>query len=162
MMAENGLSVVFAETDLQDRLSAHPVNPGKAVQFDEVGVLKNYLLPDGTLRYTYSERMYYQIDSIVDILKTHPETRQAYLSIWDPISDITALEQERVPCSLGYHFLLRNGKLNMLYLMRSLEVTKCLGNDIYTSTRLLEEIAQGVGVEPGFVQFMVGSMHIFE
>ena len=162
MMEANGLSVAFAEFDVQDRLSPLPVNPGKAIGLDTTGVLRDHLRQDGRLDYTYSERMWYQINIIVDLLKRKPETRQAFISIWDSKEDITNLESKRVPCSIGFHFLLRNGRLNLVYSMRSLEVTKCLGNDIYTSTRLLEEIAARVGVEVGTVTFSVGSLHILE
>lgn len=161
MMADNGLSVVFAEADFEDRMSKEPVNPGVAVKFDSVGVLKNYLQSDGKLAYTYSERMYYQIDKIVTLLRDHPETRQAFLSIWDPEIDSDNFETTRVPCSIGFHFLLREGKLNLVYYMRSLEVTQCVGNDIYTSSRMIEAVAEELGVKPGTLTFCVGSAHFF-
>lgn len=162
MMQENGLSVVFAEADFNDRMGAEPVNPGKAVQFDEIGVLKNWLKPDGTLTYTYSERMYYQLPLIIQLLKEHPSTRQAFMSIWNPTEDSPNFEKDRVPCSIGFHFLIREERLSLIYYMRSLEVTKCLGNDIYTSSRMLETVAQRVGVLPGKLIFSIGSAHVFE
>lgn len=162
MMQENGLSTTFAEFDVLDRLCPTPVNPGKAVQVDTVGVLKDHLNPDGKLDYTYSERMWYQIPKITRVLIEEPVTRQAFISVWDPRVDINNLEVARVPCSIGFHFLRRNGKLNLVYLMRSLEVTKCLGNDIYTSSRLLEVIAERIAAETGTITFSVGSLHLFE
>lgn len=162
MMQDNGLSTTFAEFDIQDRLSKEPVNPGKAIQFDETGVLSKYIRADGTLRYTYSERVYNQIPKIVKLLKEKPSTRQAFISIWDPCLDIEVLEIERVPCSIGFQFLIRDGKMDLIYYMRSLEVSKCLGNDIYTSTRFLEEMAKMVCVDVGTVTFSVGSLHVFK
>ena len=161
MMADNGLSVVFAEADFNDRMSPTPVNPGQAVKFDSVGVLRNYLQPDGKLAYTYSERMCYQLEPIINLLKEHPDTRQAFLSIWNPEDDILNFETSRVPCSLGFHFLIRNGKLNLVYYMRSLEVTQCVGNDIYTSSRMIEAVAEKLGVGIGTLTFCVGSAHFF-
>lgn len=162
MMEQNNLSVTFAELDLSDRLSPTPVNPGKAIEVDEVGVLSKHRKEDGTLTYTYSERMNPQLEKIVTLLKEHPETRQAFMSIWDPNQDVERLEKDRVPCSIGFHFLVRNGKLNLVYYMRSLEVSLCLGNDMYTSTRLLETMAGWLDLEVGSVTFMVGSLHYFE
>ena len=161
MMADNGLSVVFAEADFEDRMSKTPVNPGQAVKFDSVGVLKNYLQPDGKLAYTYSERMCDQLAPVVKLLREHPDTRQAFLSIWDPDKDMPNFETSRVPCSIGFHFLIRDGKLNLVYYMRSLEVTQCVGNDIYTSSRMIEAIAEELGVGIGILTFCVGSAHFF-
>ena len=165
MLKLNHLNKVFLDLDVQDRLDTDTVagnNPGKAVAMDTSGVLKPYLNEAGKLRYTYSERMYYQIQPIIDLLMEHPDTRQAYLSIWDPEQEKDVFERDRVPCSLGYHFLIREGKINMIYYMRSLEVTTCMGNDIYTSSKVLEFFADKVGVEPGYIEFMVSSLHLFE
>lgn len=186
MVHENGLNLMFLKWDFIDRISPGPVNPGKAIDFDTTGALKPFLRDPGMQRslylvgndrepifrvehidrshldYTYSERMWYQYEPVIEILKSKSETRQAYISIWNPSIDISRLEKKRVPCSIGYQFFVREGKLNVIYLMRSLEVSKCLGNDIYTSSRLLEFIADKVGVECGFLQFSVGSLHIFE
>lgn len=161
MMSDNGLSVAFAETDFSDRLSVNPVNPGRAIELDTVGVLSKYRRSNGKLDYTYSERMCYQIEPIVKLLLEHPDTRQAFMSIWNPELDLPNVEILRVPCSIGFHFMIRDNKLYLVYYMRSLEVTKCLGNDIYTSTRLLETIASRLGIETGTVTFCVGSMHLF-
>lgn len=169
MMKENGLNTLFADYDFKDRISEYPVNPGKAVQFDTTGALKphlKYSMDDISkeypyLEYTYSERMSYQYKPIIYNLRLNPDSRQSYISIWNPERDVHYLEQKRVPCSIGYQFFIREGKLNMIYLMRSLEVSKCIGNDIYTSSRLLEYIAEKVGVEYGFLQFFAASLHIF-
>lgn len=162
MMSDNGLSVAFAELDVADRFSRVPVNPGKAVEADTSGVLAKYLDEGGRLAYTYSERMCHQIDVIANLLRTHPETRQAFMSIWDLEIDPFRTELQRVPCSIGFHFLLRGERLDLIYYMRALEVSVCLGNDIYTSTRTLEKMAELVGVNSGTVTFMVGSLHYFE
>lgn len=184
MMKENGLNTLFADYDFKDRISPSPVNPGKAVKFDTTGALKPYLrsegvhlYPEGLLKvnqeliekeddrlfldYTYSERMWYQYKSIIETLRDNGGTRQAFLSIWEPLIDVYHLEKKRVPCSIGYQFFIREGKLNMLYLMRSLEVSNCMGNDIYTSSKLLEYIAEKVGVDCGFLQIFASSLHIF-
>jgi thymidylate synthase len=162
MLKANGLSLEFANQDFLDRIGPEPVNPGKAVELDESGVLKPYLDEEGKFSYTYSERMCYQLPRIIQLLKDYPDTRQAYMAIWQLDRDVDKLESGRVPCSLGYHFFLRDGELSMLYSMRSLEVSTCIGYDIYTSSRLLEYVAEAVGAKVGFLQFWVGSLHRFK
>jgi thymidylate synthase len=160
MIDSLGLSREFVRLDFLDRISPKPVNPGRAIEADEVGVLSKFL-HDGLLDYTYSERLCNQYQFIIDLLIEHPNTRQAYMSVWDKAIDINRLEKMRVPCSLGYHFFIRDNKLVMIYSMRSLEVTKCLGNDIFTASLMLQYIANQVGVDYGYIQFHIGSMHIF-
>jgi thymidylate synthase len=162
MLKENGLSKEFCEADFADRMNLTPVNPGTAIKYDISGVLRPYLNEHGYLSYTYSERIYYQISPIIYLLRSYPNTRQAFMSVWDPNEDIDALEIDRVPCSIGYHFLIRNDKLIMIYIMRSLEISRCLGNDLYTASKMLEYVAEQVGVAPGYIQFNIGSAHIFE
>jgi thymidylate synthase len=161
MLKENGLSLEFAEKDFEDRVFGPSKNPGEAIKYDTTGVLKPYLEEDGKFSYTYSERMHYQLPKIIALLREYPDTRQAFLSIWDPQIDSSRLEKRRVPCSIGYHFFLRYNELHMLYLMRSLCVNKNLGYDIYTASRLLDYVAKELGVRPRFLQFWAGSLHIF-
>ncbi len=163
MLKINGLSVQFAEQDFLDRINPDKVNPGKAIEYDTNNILKPHLYPkSGRLSYTYSERMNPELTMIIKTLKEKPNTRQAFLSIWHPKSDGRFLERKRVPCSIGYHFLLRNGELTMLYQMRSLEISTCFGYDIYTSSRLLEYVAEQIGAKVGFLHFFIGSLHKFE
>src|SRR5262245_41328374 len=49
---------------------------------------------------------------IARLLVREPYTRQAYLPVWFP-EDTGAVEEQRVPCSLGYHFMLRDFKLHV-------------------------------------------------
>jgi len=161
MMQQNGLNPLFAEYDFKDRILYPPVNPGKAIEFDTTGVLKPYLNDKGRLDYTYSERISYQFEPIIRALKEKQTTRQAFMAVWDPNEDVDNIERRRVPCSIGYQFFIRDNQLHMIYLMRSLEVSKCLGNDIYTSSRILEYVADKVGVDNGYLQFFASSLHLF-
>ena len=158
-----GYNLEFAEQDFKDRINPEKVNPGEAINYDTSGVLKPYIYSkSGRLSYTYSERMHPQLSMIIENLKKHPGSRQSYLSIWHPNSDGRFLEKRRVPCSIGYHFLLRNDELHMLYLMRSMDANKCFGYDIYTSSKLLEYISDELYVDRGFLHMFIGSAHIFK
>ena len=96
------------------------------------------------------------------LLMTRPFTRQAYLPIWFP-EDIRAADQgERVPCSLGYHFLLRRGKLKVTYYMRSCDWFRYFRDDVYMTVRLQQDLAKMMGVEPGRFVMHISSLHIFE
>ena len=48
------------------------------------------------------------LTDVVHLLKREPTTRQAFLPVWFP-EDTGSTEGQRVPCTLGYHFIIRNG-----------------------------------------------------
>src|SRR5918994_728289 len=65
--------------------------------------------------------MYGDLSDVVDLLIRNPLTRQAYLPIWFP-EDTGAHHRMRVPCTLGYHFMVRNNQLSCRYYMRSCDL----------------------------------------
>lgn len=161
-MLLNGCNPLFAEHDFRDRVSKVPLNPGNAIKFDNTGVLKPYL-KNGKLDYTYGERLCHQYETVIDLLKSDPNTRQAFLTMWDPVRDSQAIQSgdSRVPCSIGYQFLYREGQLNCIYYMRSLHILKCLPYDMYTSFRLLKWFSLRTNLRAGSITFQVGSLHYF-
>lgn len=80
---------------------------------------------------------YGDLFDVADLLARSPLTRQAYLPIWFP-EDTGATEGQRVPCTLGYHFMQRGGKLSMRYYLRSCDIYRHLSNDVYFAARLLD------------------------
>lgn len=112
--------------------------------------------------YTYSERMGGpHIQRVIDEIKEHPHTRQAWLPVWGPI-DETRRGKRRVPCSLGYQFLWRQGKLHVTYVMRSCDFFLHYANDVALATILMKYIARETGLEPGTFSHFVGSLHVYK
>ncbi len=150
----------WAAVELRERLSGIPVNPGKAWTY-RPEVWQEFL-HDGRFAYTYSERMFWQLGTIINELRTHPDSRQLWLSIWDPGRDILQLGGHgRVPCSLGYLFQLRKSRLNMTYFMRSCDYVTHFRNDVWLAVKLLEHVAQEVGTKPGDFTHFIGSFHVY-
>jgi thymidylate synthase len=150
----------WADAEFIERTSGEPLNPGVAYLLRD-DVWKEFL-HNGKFGYTYAERMSFQLGSLIEELKKHPESRQIYLSIWDPVLDVPHLGGvSRVPCSLGYLFQIRKGQLHIKYLMRSCDFATHMQNDIYLACRLMEYVAQQVGVEPGNFTHFVGSLHVY-
>jgi len=102
------------------------------------------------------------LDDLVEQLKDNPETRQAYLPIWFP-EDTGAVDGQRVPCTLGYHFLIRDGKINCSYYIRSCDFIRHFRDDVYMAARLMQWIADKLpGVKPGDLNMYIASFHVFE
>jgi thymidylate synthase len=133
--------------------------------------------------YTYSERImkpvYFngtvmpKIMAIIQLLKSDQDTRKAVLNIYgtdnyNEDEDSDHYEgSRRIPCSMYYDFLIRhNGKgekvLHICYHQRSSDFVTHFGNDVYLAWRLMEYVAQEVGVKPGYLYHTIDSLHAYK
>lgn len=111
---------------------------------------------------------YGDLSDVVSLLAEDPYTRQAYFPVWFP--EDTGGGSKRTPCTLGYHFLMRNGKLDINYHIRSCDFHKHFRNDLYLTVRLLLWVLKAVrarnpewnDVVPGYFVMEIGSLHVFK
>lgn len=94
---------------------------------------------------------YGDLDDVINLLVRERLTRQAFLPIWFP-EDTGVTDNQRVPCTLGYHFLVRNDFLSMRYYMRSCDIYRHFTNDVYMAARLMQHVIQQVNLRVGFDQ----------
>lgn len=127
--------------------------------------------PEGRsgIRFRYGD-----LQDVVTRLVNNPLTRQAYLPVWFP-EDTGAPESERVPCTLGYLFMIRNGKLHVTYHIRSCDFMRHFRDDVYMAVRLGQWIRDRLEdnkvddegqlyhpLEMGELTMHIGSFHVFE
>lgn len=156
----------WAEDHFRERISGEPLNPPPSNQwwpFAQQGHAE-HVDADGRFSHTYPERfwpkyagddretakaraelrdepmrgIYYEygdLEDVVNQLKKDPSTRQAYLPVWFP-EDTGAVEGQRVPCTLGYHFLIRDKRLQIAYFIRSCDYMRHFKDDVYMAVRL--------------------------
>jgi hypothetical protein len=200
-------STPWAEDHFQERVAGEPLNPGEQYKNWPwyKGNVETHKEP-GQFSHTYMERYwpryageiekehrangfieemphrgiryrYGDLADVVSLLAKEPHTRQAYLPVWFP-EDTGATSGQRVPCSLGYHFMLRNGELHCLYTIRSCDYLRHFRDDVYLTARLVQWVASRVrsystmvstesaatweSVKPGELTMMIHSLHIFE
>lgn len=114
---------------------------------------------------------YGDLDDVVRRLVKSPLTRQAYLPVWFP-EDTGAPEGERVPCSIGYHFMIREERLHVSYTIRACDFMRHFKDDVYMAIRLAQWVADQVStlsawaegshrVGMGDLTMHIGSFHIF-
>lgn len=109
------------------------------------------------IRFSYGD-----LSDVVDLLVRSPLTRQAYLPVWFP-EDTGAVDGQRVPCTLGYHFMQRGGRLSCRYYIRSCDAYRHLSNDVFLAAALTTWVANQVTARSdGAIHFRVGglAMHI--
>ena len=159
-----GVTQPWAALEFAERIdTAGNVNPGTA-WLERKEVWSEYM-HDGKMAYTYNERFFRnnQIKKIIERLKKDHDSRQLWLSVWDPNEDPDKLGGiSRVPCSLGYNFQFRDGALNVHYIMRSCDFGTHFVNDVYLGIRLLEYVAEEVGLPVGNFTHTMFSLHVYK
>jgi hypothetical protein len=105
------------------------------------------------------------LQDAVELLDQHPTTRQCVVPIWHA-EDLAAANRfsERVPCTLLYHFMCREGKMHMTYPIRSCDFLRHFRDDVYMGARLCQWMCEQVSfdVVPGTLTFHAMSLHVFE
>lgn len=176
----------WADDHFLERVSGKPLNPPpshKIWPFAQAG--NSQFISDEKFDHTYPERFwpkyanmncgtprsgirfsYGDLKDTILKLESDPFTRQAFLPIWFP-EDTGKGANVRVPCTLGYHFMIRDGRLDIKYIMRSTDMLRHYQDDIYLCYRLalyvLETLAHNVsGLRLGYMTFITFSAHVFE
>lgn len=163
----------YCDLEIQDRVSGQIMNPGNSHKVrDQVW---SEFLHNGTFSYTYSQRITPQLRKIIDELKARPGTRQAVINIhsnffesFDPNNpDLPHQDLHRIggvariPCSMYYQFLIRNGSLDGIYTMRSCDFLTHAPVDWWLAIKLMDHIAREVGVPLGYFHYFTGSLHAY-
>lgn len=184
----------WAEDHFQERISGEPLNPPPSAErwpFKREGHAEHLI--NGKFSHTYPERLwpkfaiadtrsmpeavaqpmegiryaYGDLDDVIQLLIKRPLTRQAYIPIWFP-EDTGAHHGQRVPCTLGYHLMLRNDRLKIAYYMRSCDYLRHFRDDVYMAGRLCQWVCSMLNlggfrhVSPGHLVMHISSLHVFK
>lgn len=110
---------------------------------------------------------YGDLQDVVNLMAKEPFTRQAFLPIWFP-EDTGVVHGERVPCTIGYHFIRRFDWVHVVYYIRSCDYFRHFRDDIYLCVRKLLWIIDRLkemnpqeweGVKPGTMTMHITSLH---
>lgn len=149
----------WADDHFLERVGGQPLNPGETYKYWLHGGNTSKFLNDrGQFNHTYMERFWPRhagcgvsdpdvinfgvrgafgdVSDVVDLLVKEPHTRQAYLPIFFP-EDTGIGDGGRKPCTLGYHFIMRNKRLHCYYPLRSCDFANHFRDDCYLAVRLM-------------------------
>lgn len=102
-----------------------------------------------------------QLQTIVHLLTTTPDTRQAVMSIWDPEADL-GIKTKDMPCNDMVMFSIRDGYLHMTVCNRSNDVIwGAYGANAVQFSMLQEWVAAAVGVNVGVYVQQSNSYHAY-
>jgi len=141
--------------------SKETINPGEAWKLRESTWAP--FLVEGKMDYTYHDRMnaFAQIHRVIKELRENPDTRQAIIHVNFP-EDARGWRKSRIPCSMYYQFMIRRGKLDVIYNMRSSDFDTHFKNDIWLADELRKYIANEIEREVGIFHMNVGSLHRYK
>lgn len=175
----------WADEHFNERVSREPTNPGESWKnwpFYPKNERDRIIRKNEKFTHTYQERIwskkagdhrdnalennvgvryeYGDLDDVVNLLRRDTLTRQAFLPIWFP-EDTGAVHGGRVPCSLGYLFLIRRGHLHCSYYIRSCDYFRHFRDDVYLAMRLALWVRDEVNtnLKMGYLNMYIGSLH---
>lgn len=118
--------------------------------------------PNRGIAYDYGD-----LQDVVNLLAREPFTRQAFMPVWFP-EDTGAVHGDRAPCTLGYHFMQRKGKLHIVYYIRSCDLVRHFSDDCYLTARMVYWMLDKLradpawsDVTPGVFMMHISSLHCF-
>lgn len=175
----------WAEEHFQERVSGDPLNPTPSYvrwPWHSQREAERFIREGGRFDHTYPERYWPRaaaraedgylrntatgdLQDVAAQLRRDPWTRQAVLPVFFP-EDTGALNGQRVPCSLSYHFIRNGPTLDCNYFLRSCDLTRHYLNDIYLTGRLLQWMVEQVQAKDGFpfpgtLTIFVSNLHLF-
>lgn len=170
----------WADAEFSERISGKQLNPGKAWELRpemwKEFLVENQFISGPGFDYTYPERINAKVQSleiggpdrvtileaIIQLLKQDPDTRKAVLPIFTDYDCNNYDGSARIPCSMYYGFFIRQGQLNLTYHQRSSDFVGHFGDDVYLAWRLMEYVAEKVGVKAGHLIHTIDSLHTYK
>ena len=106
----------------------------------------------------YGPRVRPQLDYVYEELRRDPASRRAVVAIYSEADQRESLD---VPCTLALHFLIRQGKLDLMVNMRSSDLFLGLPYDVSQFAFLQQVVAGWLSIEPGRYIQWAHSAHIY-
>ena len=173
-------NIPWAQDHLEERVGGEPLNPPPSNEWWPFAQRGNsQFKAEDKFSHTYPERLwtpkldgirykYGNMSDVVEMLRKEPYTRQAFLPMWFP-EDTGAVHGERVPCTIGYHFIRRDDVMHLTYYIRSCDYLRHLRDDIYLACGklfwILEQLKaepEWANVKPGYFNMHIVSLHCFK
>ena len=102
-----------------------------------------------------------QLDNVIAMLESNPDTRQAAISIYDAKEINDGYYQHDTPCTYAVQFTILNNKLNMAVVMRSNDLWFGFCNDQYCFASLQMLVAYELGIECGEYYHYAHNLHLY-
>ena len=113
-----------------------------------------------TVNSNYGFQWKNQINNVIEKIKRDPDTRQAVVNLYH--DDYSSYYGKDNVCTPSFQFLLRDDLLYLIVNARSRDLVRGECIDQFTFTLLQELVANELGVDVGWYQVNIGSLHLYE
>jgi thymidylate synthase len=158
-----------------------PLNPGNSSKHRQ-SVWNDFCDEEGKFHYTYSERIVPQLKPVLRRLRDNADSRQCIISIFNGLSvpsapvyrnggdglDIQLSQDQnlaggvgRIPCSMYYQLLSREGAVDLIYTMRSCDLLTHFLVDILLAMMFQDLVASELDLKIGTFTYFTGSLHAY-
>lgn len=120
----------------------------------------NYSDDGETVHSNYGYQWKHQLSDVIQKIKKDKYTRQGVVTLYD--SKYASYYGKDNVCTPDFQFLLRDDLLYLIVNARSRDVIRGECIDQFTFTLLQETVANELGVDLGWYQVNIGSLHIYE
>ena len=107
----------------------------------------------------YSGQGVDQLKKVIETLKTNPDDRRMIVVAWNPSM---LGEMGLPPCHFVWQVTVLDGKLNLLWTQRSVDVMLGLPFNIASYATLLHLLAKETGLKEGRLIGFLGDVHIYD
>ena len=112
----------------------------------------------------FDEKLFNQYDRVCEELYDNPDSRRASMIYQRPSIWVEYNENGKNDfiCTNAVTYYIRNEELQAVVQMRSNDVVFGYKNDIAWHQHILESLASDLNIEPGFIQWQVQNLHVYE
>jgi thymidylate synthase len=143
-----------------EQLAAYNLDPGKIGRYF-IEFLEGDLRPDEAYTYGHRLRTYFGLDAVEILaarLKSDPEDRKAYFTLWDNHRDLTARESR--PCFVSAFFRKFENKMTLTATFRTHNAMDAWLLNFYGLMALQQEVSRRAGMPPGAISVFSHSISI--
>jgi len=112
----------------------------------------------------YDDKFFNQYDRVCEELYDNQDSRRASMIYTRPSIWVEYNENGKNDfiCTNAVTYYIRNNELQSVVQMRSNDVVFGYKNDIAWQQHVLESLANDLNIEPGFIQWQVQNLHVYE
>ena len=123
--------------------------------------------PNGVVHGAYGHRWRYQfgmdqLQTVIALLQRDPSSRQAVITMWDPVVDLDKPELKDRPCNTHIYLRINHGRLDITVCCRSNDALwGAYGANAVHFSILQEYLAAKIGVELGTYYQLSNNFHVY-
>lgn len=110
--------------------------------------------------YGYYWNYNYQLQNAVEELRLHPDSRRSIVVHYD-LNELDRYKHD-TPCNVVLNFFIEHNSLHLTIFARSIDLVYGFCNDQYIFSKLMESVAESLGLPVGSMHWFITNLHVYE